>query len=125
MIHSIGLDLVDIDRIRDLQRRFDQRLTDRLLGPDEQSLLENARSPHQFVAGRFAAKEAIVKGLGKWLEHRPPWKEMQILNDSSGQPYVAFSDDITKAIPTISCLISITHERTHAAAVAIFTDGKP
>ena len=122
MIYAIGLDLVEIDRIRRLHDRHGPRMINRLLGDGKQELAAQYRQPELFIAGRFAAKEAIVKGLGKWLENRPAWHEMQILADASGQPYVQFADRIRLALPTVKCLVSISHERTHAAAVAIFTD---
>ncbi len=122
MIHAVGLDLVEIERIRKLYDRHHTRMLNRLLGREELALVADNKQPELFIAGRFAAKEAIVKGLGKWLERRPAWADMQILNDASGQPYVRFSDKIITALPTVKCLVSISHERTHAAAVAIFTD---
>ena len=79
----------------------------------------------QYLAGRFAAKEAIIKGLGVYLSERPPYVEIQVINNLSGQPELELNNSILDLKKNnINCFISITHEKKYAAAVAVFTEVK-
>lgn len=122
MVRSIGLDLVDIDRIAQNVEAYGQRFLKKILGPYELRLYEIRQDKVIFVAGRFAAKEAILKGLGQFIDKRPKLPSIQITNDHTGRPHVDFGDAIPELGPKIKCFISITHERNHAAAVAIFVE---
>ena len=85
-------------------------------------LFEKRQDKTLFLAGRFAAKEAVVKALGRYLSDRPPLHQLQIINDNSGQPRLELPDDIKAQLNSARCLLSITHERNYAAAVAIFEE---
>lgn len=122
MIASIGLDIVEIARIAKDVDRFGTRFVERILGRKELVLFEKRKDQTLFLAGRFAAKEAVVKALGRYLSDRPPLNQLQIINDDSGQPRLELPDDIEVALKGARCLLSITHERNYAAAVAIFED---
>jgi holo-[acyl-carrier protein] synthase len=122
MIKSVGIDLVAIARIDEDISKFGDRFVEKLLGPDEQKTFERRQDKAIFLAGRFAAKEAIVKGLGKYVAERPTLSSIQILNDDSGFPEVAFPDAIVKALGKSRCHISISHDHNNAVAVAIFEE---
>jgi holo-[acyl-carrier protein] synthase len=107
----IGTDIVWIPRISYLIERFGPRFLDRILTPAEQ----NRISP-EYVAGRWAAKEAISKAMGTGLGAGFfPWKqtEIEILNDHTGKPIVFLSGEPAK----IS--ISISHDKEYAIATSI------
>lgn len=122
MIKSIGIDIVEIERITNDIKRYGNRFVVRILGPDELSLYEKRHDKAQFISGRFAAKEAVIKALGQYLTEKPPLNKIQILNDNTGQPKLDLSDEINNKIGQAICLISITHEKKYAAAVAVFTE---
>ncbi len=122
MITSIGLDIVETARIKDDLERFGPRFSDRILGPDEKVLFDRRQDKPLFLAGRFAAKEAVVKALGKYLTVRPPLQELQIVNDQTGRPELKLPDSVRESLDGARCFISISHERNYAAAVAIFED---
>ncbi len=122
MIHAIGLDITEVTRLgRDLER-FGNRFADRILGPREREIFNRRHDKAVFLAGRFAAKEAVIKALGYRLTERPPYASLEIINDEMGQPILHLPDHIMAALGKARCLISITHERTHAAAVAVITE---
>lgn len=122
MIRSIGLDIAEVARFdRDL-KAFGNRFVDRILGSQERLVFERRHDKAVFLAGRFAAKEAVIKALGFRLTERPAFAALEITNDELGQPHVHFPDNVKAALGSARCLISITHERTHAAAVAIITE---
>jgi holo-[acyl-carrier protein] synthase len=122
VIASIGLDIVEIARIEKDVERFGSRFVERILGGKELALFEKRQDQTLFLAGRFAAKEAVVKALGRYLTNRPPLHQLQIINDDSGQPRLELPDDVETKLKGAHCLLSITHERSYAAAVAIFED---
>ena len=120
---NLGIDLIECQRIRDLWSRHGDRVTDRLLTPAE---LEYVRRYVADVvprlAGRFAAKEAILKVLGTGWRGQIAWRDMEILNDSAGRPYVTLTGEcqrVAESLGIARVLISITHTENYAAATAI------
>lgn len=124
MVKSIGIDLVKISRIEKNISRFGDKLSKKILGDKELELLAKRQNKSLFLAGRFAAKEAIIKALGKYLTKKPDWSELEILNSQSGEPEVCFSSNISSQTSGAFCHISITHEKEYAAAVAVITESE-
>ena len=122
MIKSVGIDLVAIERIEDDLSKFGDRFVEKILGNDERDIFNRRQDKAIFLAGRFAAKEAIVKGLGRFLKERPALSSIQILNDDSGFPEVSFPESIQATLGKSRCHVSITHDHNNAAAVAIFEE---
>ena len=81
---TVGVDVVDIQRIQSALMRWGDRFLDRVYTPAEQRFCR-ARVPE--LAARFAAKEAISKALGTGLVG-VSWREMEILPDPRGKPLV-------------------------------------
>lgn len=122
MAKSIGLDLVEIARIeRDIEH-YGERFIGRLLGDEEKEIYARRRDKALFLAGRLAAKEAVIKALGQFLTDRPAWSEMQVVPGANGLPQLKLSDRVRQSLPPLNCLMSITHEKTYAAAVVIFEE---
>lgn len=116
-----GIDLIECQRIRDVWQRHGDRLTDRLLTPAELAYVRAHRDPVPRLAGRFAAKEAILKVLGTGWKGKIAWRDMEILNDEAGRPHVTLCDEcrqVADSLGITSILISITHTENFAAAVA-------
>jgi holo-[acyl-carrier protein] synthase len=108
MIVGLGIDLVQIERIK--RAMENPRFVQRILTPLER---EYAVTPYQ-VAGRWAAKEAITKAVGLKLR----WHQIEILPNEMGEPTVDVkSTDYD--LKRMRIKVSISHERTHAVAVAI------
>ena len=121
---SIGIDIVEIERIATDVERFGNRFVRRILSEREFDLY-NTRSDKQFfLAGRFAAKEAVIKALGYYLTEKPALNNLVIINDESGQPKLILPDDIAGILSGVKCLLSISHEKKYAAAVAAFVEEK-
>lgn len=113
---AIGIDLVKIDRIRDLMKH-DQFL-DRLFTGREQKAMKTGRIDR--IAGSFAAKEAVSKLLGTGIG-RLAFKDMEILREASGKPYLVLSEEGRKLLEACGLNrieLSISHEEDYALAVA-------
>ncbi len=111
MIIGIGIDLVDLKRIKEL---IDDRFLNRILSVDEKKLYENIAAENtkiSFVGGRFAAKEAIFKAISKG-NGNTYYKDFSILNRENGSPYVQTEYFTQGEI----IHITITHTDEHAIA---------
>lgn len=113
MIIGLGIDVVEVSRIDEAMRN--PRFLDRILTPSERETPLNVMR----LAGRWAAKEAIAKALPLKLS----WQDVEITNDLEGQPSATVNHSGWN--PEWSLMISITHERGIAAAVALLTKGQP
>ncbi len=112
MISGIGIDIVEIARIDTLIKR-NPRFIKKVLSVKEQEKFQSLTSDSrraEFVAGRFAAKEALGKALGTGLG-RLNFCDIVILNDTSGKPTIHFPDD-----DMYNTHISISHSQTSAVA---------
>lgn len=123
-MRSIGLDIVDTERISKDLSRFGDRFAMRILGPRERELFAKRKNRPEFLAGRFACKEAVVKALGRFIEIRPAWAAIEILNDASGQPELHLPSEVSDRLTGHTCMISISHEKKLAAAVAVIVEDR-
>jgi len=122
MADAIGIDIVETARIAKDLSTYGDRFLNRILGPDELKLYEQRADRIQFLAGRFAAKEAVVKALGRYLSRRPAWASIQIVYDDSGNPELLLPSDLQDQLARVRCLVSISHSRSSAVAMAVFTE---
>jgi holo-[acyl-carrier protein] synthase len=83
-IRGIGVDLVDVDRMRRSLART-PTLASRLFTPDERAYAERATDPTERFAARFAAKEAVMKALGVGLGAFD-WHDVEVVHAASGAP---------------------------------------
>ncbi|MBU8932882.1 MAG: holo-ACP synthase [candidate division Zixibacteria bacterium] len=124
MIHGVGMDIVEIERIREDIKRYGDSFMKRILGETEQKVFAARANREQFLAGRFACKEAVIKALGYRLKNRPPYTDLEIVNDDTGQPVLQLPENIQQQLGSAKVLISISHENNYAAAVAIITEDR-
>jgi holo-[acyl-carrier protein] synthase len=121
MIYSIGIDLIETDRVKKALEKWGDSFADKILTPEEKKIFDTKEIKAPFLAGRFACKEAVIKALGEFLTERVPFRQIEILNDPYGKPVVSLDKSILDKIPGKKIMISLTHERTMASAVAILT----
>lgn len=120
MIIGMGIDLVEVARIDKILDRYGLIFIKKILTSNEMELLPLNRST--WLAGRFAAKEACVKALGTGFSNGITFYDFEILNNNCGRPYIKFynkAKKMAKLLQIKKASISITHERSMAAAVVI------
>lgn len=120
-IIGIGLDVVELDRIRRIWERFGPAFSRRVLTATEQARMPT-QQPIPYLASRFAAKEAAVKALGTGFSQGITFQQMDISAHPSGQPELTFSGAARNAairLGTHRIHLSLTHGRDTAAAVVI------
>lgn len=119
MIKGIGVDIIELDRIKQSikrNERFVQRiLTDREHQRYNQS---NEKRKIEYLAGRFAAKEAFAKAAGKGIG-KLGFRDVEILSDEvTGAPVLT-----AKGYENYHCWISISHSTDHAIAQVVLEKG--
>jgi holo-[acyl-carrier protein] synthase len=127
MIFGIGVDLIEVDRIRAADARHGERFARRILGAREFERFQarRARSEQRgivFLATRFAAKEAISKALGLGMRSPMTWRAVEIINDATGRP-IAFmaGAELRRYVEhrRLKLHVSLSDERLFAVAYAI------
>ena len=119
MILGLGNDIIEIQRIAASIARHGKRFLDRIFTEREQLYCQNHRDFERHFAGRFAAKEAIVKALGTGISSSVSWLDIEIINDEAGKPTVHFSEKVQKTFHSPQMHLSISHCKNYAVAVAI------
>lgn len=121
MILGLGNDIVEVARIKASIARHGQKFLDKIFTLHEQAYcLKHKESAINF-AGRFAAKEAIVKAFGTgFVGGIVNWLDLEISNDSYGKPFVEITPQLNLHFDSPSLLISISHSDQYAIATAIW-----
>ncbi|MEM7264228.1 MAG: holo-ACP synthase [Planctomycetota bacterium] len=125
---GVGVDLVELERIRDAIDRYGDRFLHRIYSEEEREVARAKTDAVPYLAGRFAAKEAISKSLGTGVSGAMSWTELQVLSEPSGQPTVTLlgeSAEVARRAGVGKVLLSISHGRDLAIAhaIAIRADG--
>lgn len=114
MIKGIGLDLIELERIEKMMLRS-TKFVERILTVRERTIFEALSHVRkvEFLAGRFAAKEAYAKANGTGIGKGCELMQIEILKDEVGKPLLFFDGE------QVNGFISITHTKTTAAAQVI------
>lgn len=123
-IVGIGLDLVRIDRIRAITERWQERFLRRLYTEAERRYCYRHASPYASLAGRFAAKEAVLKALGTGWSAGVSWLDIQILNSPAGRPVATVGGraaDLLREAGVTGIHVSLSHDAEYAIAEALLT----
>jgi holo-[acyl-carrier protein] synthase len=114
MIIGIGIDIVELERIEQLMMK-NEKFIDRILTEEEKAIFSqlSPKRKVEFVAGRFAAKEAYAKAIGTGIGKNVSFHDIQIMNDDNGKP-IAVSN-----VKDCRIHVSISHSRDYAIAQVI------
>lgn len=128
MILGLGSDLIDIRRIEQVIERFGDRFLDRIFTNTEREKCDRRADRAASYARRFAAKEACSKALGTGFRHNVFWRDLGVVNLTSGQPSMRLTNGalsrlraITPPGMTARLDITLTDEPPIAQAVVIIT----
>ena len=112
----IGSDIIEVSRVRSLIKSRGQRFLDKIFNNTEQKYCNSKINPAIHYAGRFAAKEAVMKAImSSGYKKSITFCSIGIINSESGAPLVT-----TKFVFTGSCQITISHTDKYATATALF-----
>jgi len=117
-----GIDLIECRRIEELAERHGERFLRRVFTEAELKYCLDRAHRWQHLAGRFAAKEAVLKALGTGWRGQIAWTDVEVTNDPLGRPTVRLdghSRELAAQRGITEILVSITHTGRLAQASAI------
>ena len=121
MIHGIGIDIIDIRRIKRVIEKYGERFKKRCFHQDEINKSELRKNSVESYAKRYAAKEACAKALGTGLARGVFWKDIEVRNNKFGKPYIILHNKaknylITPGNKKYKINLSLSDERYFAIA---------
>ena len=123
MVLGHGIDIVEVARIKQLVQEHGAHFLDRVFTPAEQAYCaRNTRRYYEHLAGRFAAKEAVLKVIGTGWRGGIAWTDIEVLRETSGQPKISLTGETLRIATELGITqwhLSISHIETHATASAI------
>ena len=123
-----GIDIVETSRIRRLVEQHGEHFLERVFTPAEQRYCAgNPKRYFEHLAGRFAAKEAVLKVLGTGWRGGIAWTDIEVRPEPSGQPKVYLTGESARIAAELGISrwhVSISHIETHATASAIGMRGE-
>jgi len=117
-----GIDLVDCPRIEEMIKQHGERFVKRIFTAAEQAYAEANKNRVEKLAGRFAAKEAILKLMGTGWRGKIVWTDIEVVNNPAGQPEVTLDGEVKKLAEKLGIKhisVSITHTANFAIASAV------
>jgi len=125
MICGIGIDLIEVQRIKKLLSKHNSRFP--LMVFTEKEILycqrtKNLNVQSQCFAARFSAKEAFFKAIGTGLRDGLRWKDVEVSNDALGKPYLCLRNRALETVQEVNVTqiqLSISHSKNYATAVVI------
>lgn len=120
MISGIGIDIIEIERIKKSVEKFGDSFLNKIFTETELKYSLNKKSKYQHLAVRFAAKEAVVKALATESNYGFNWKDIEIYNEKNGMPKVKLFGKLkTYTNNKKDIKISMSHTENYAACFAI------
>ena len=126
MIIGIGTDIVSVERLAKLYRRYGQKFAEKLLSLDEQEDFAKANNKGAFLAKRFAAKEAFGKALGIGVAAPATLPNITVTHDKLGKPSFAYAPPLSALMAErgLHAQLSISDEQKSALAFVILEEIK-
>ena len=125
---GVGTDITECLRIAQMIERHGELFVGRVYTPLEIDYCRSRRMATQHFAGRWAAKEAVLKALGTGWRRGISWRDIEVINGPGGRPRTTLrggSLEVAERLGIRCVLVSISHCRTHATAYAVALDAMP
>jgi holo-[acyl-carrier protein] synthase len=119
VIFGIGIDLVEVRRIRESFQKFGARFQQRVFTPDEITFCETLSDKYLSYAARFAAKEAFSKALGTGLRGAIGWTEIQVNDNERTRPTMTVFGAARRLLGDRRISVSLSHVRDYATAMVV------
>ncbi len=120
MIFGIGIDIIEIERIKKSIEKFDKLFLNKIFTQTELDYCLSKKNKYQHFAARFAAKEAIAKALATGWSKGFRWKDIEIYNESSGMPNVKLHGNLSDFLGLDKSLkITMSHSEHYVTCFAI------
>jgi holo-[acyl-carrier protein] synthase len=123
MLAQLGVDLVPISQVR-LVFEGKESLLAEVFTKEELRYCTGHRRPFQHLAARYAAKEAVFKGLGTGMTGRMRWRDVETVHGAWGEPYLVLRGEVARMAAAKGyhrCALSLTHAGNYALAAVLLT----
>lgn len=120
MIYGIGIDLVKIQRLKEVVEKWDRRFLDKVYTETEIAYSYEKKDPYLSLAVRFAAKEALIKAIGSMMPVSP--KDIEVVNLTGGKPSLKVSGRLKEFFEEKgirNAHLSLSHEKEYGIACVI------
>jgi holo-[acyl-carrier protein] synthase len=127
MIVGIGVDIVDVGRVKDLLERYREKFVRRVFTEAEAGYAGGSVREAERLAGRFAVKEAVLKAFGTGKSQGILWRDVETIRGAMGKPEVKLYNKASKYMKELKgsrIHVSITHDGGKAVAFVIIETGK-
>jgi len=125
---GVGTDITECLRIAQMIERHGELFVGRVYTQVEIDYCRSRRMATQHFAGRWAAKEAVLKALGTGWRRGISWRDIEVRNGPGGRPQAFLQGgarEVAEKLGIRSILVSISHCRSHATAYAVALDAIP
>lgn len=123
MIYGIGIDIIEISRIKKIVKHSGDKLAKRILRESELKLYYNEKYPIRFLSKHFAVKEAISKAFGTGMTRGISFSQLEILHDGLGKPILRLFNDallLAKKLDLLKSHITLSDTNLYVCAMVIF-----
>jgi holo-[acyl-carrier protein] synthase len=118
----IGVDLIEVARVRSAISRYDGRFLNRIYTQEEVESCAARATRYLAYAARFAAKEAFFKALGTGLSGGVSWQDVAVVGDEHSRPKIAVKGKARTLLGERRVQLSLSHTREYAIAVVVIED---
>jgi len=122
MIFGTGIDIIEVDRIKNSIQKYSDRFKKKIFTQKEIDYCHSQADPAKHFAARFTVKEAVSKCFGTGITGGILWKDIEVDKLNSGQPVLNLYGNGKKLFNQLNLKhihVSITHDKTYAVAHAI------
>jgi holo-[acyl-carrier protein] synthase len=125
MITGIGVDILEISRIQKSIDGLGDSFLEKVFTPEEIRYCRSKHNMAQHFAARFAAKEAVSKALATGWSGGFVWKDVEVMNDTLGQPHITLYGRMKDALARSSVFVSLSHSESHVVALVVIQEAAP
>jgi len=122
MVLGIGIDIIEIDRIRESVENYGEKFLNKIYTKNELEYCLKKHNKFQHLAARFAAKEAVFKAMESSWKKGMSWKDIEINNEPSGMPVVTLNEKLKSFLASDKNLkISMSHSDNYVTCIALIS----
>ncbi len=119
MIQGLGIDIIEIARIRKGIEAWGGAFLEKVYTDVEIRYCKTKNNPYEHFAARFAAKEAVSKALATGWRRGFRWKDVEIVNNPSGEPRVILYRQVAELLSNCKIFLSLSHSETYVVACVV------
>ncbi len=123
MIEGVGVDIVEVERLKQTVEKYGESFLQKVFTPKELTYSRSKPDVHQHLAARFAAKEAFSKAFATGWSGEFRWRDVEVSNDPLGKPSIVVRGEMKKKLGASQIHVSISH--SDHAVVAVVLIEKP